>query len=112
MFDSAMLAIASKLVQRSSPSGYVYIADWQGSSLSHKMDHLACFVPGMLALGATTGAVSASRASAHMALADELLDTCCAFYSATPTGLAPGEMRLIRAGQSARAVGCSARTTR
>merc|ERR1719506_1253258 len=53
------------------------------------MDHLACFVPGMLALSATTGAVSASRASAHMALADELLDTCCAFYAATPTGLAP-----------------------
>ena len=34
MFDSAMLSIARKLVQRSHPSGYVYIADWNGQTLT------------------------------------------------------------------------------
>ena len=55
MFDEAMFAIAKRLVQRSSPSGYVYIADWSGSSLTHKMDHLACFAGAMLAVGAQDG---------------------------------------------------------
>ena len=31
-----------------------------------KMDHLSCFAPGMLALGAKTSAVSSARATAQM----------------------------------------------
>ena len=39
-----------------------------------KMDHLTCFVPGMLALGATTGAVSQTRAVSQMSIATELME--------------------------------------
>lgn len=44
-------------MQKSSPSELVYVADWTGSSLIHKMDHLACFIPAMLAVGAQVGQI-------------------------------------------------------
>ncbi len=48
------------------------------------MDHLACFVPGMLVLGA-----QGDVAERYLALARDLSDTCVAMYSGTATGLAP-----------------------
>ena len=92
MFDSAMLAIASKLVQRSSPSGYVYIADWQGSSLSHKMDHLACFAGAMYAVGAQD---NGKYDAEYMTLAEALSETCYKMYSNTATGLSPEFVQFI-----------------
>ncbi|EAS31846.3 mannosyl-oligosaccharide 1,2-alpha-mannosidase [Coccidioides immitis RS] len=63
-----------------------------------KMDHLVCFLPGTIALGATGGLpLSEARRSAgwgrkqeeEMLLAKELMKTCWATYLATATGLAP-----------------------
>ncbi|KAK9112300.1 hypothetical protein Scep_019819 [Stephania cephalantha] len=39
------------LIQKSTPSSFTYICEKNGDSLSDKMDELACFAPGMLALG-------------------------------------------------------------
>ena len=50
----------------------------------HKMDHLACFVPGMLVLGA-----QGDVADRYVALAKDLSDTCVQMYAGTATGLAP-----------------------
>jgi mannosyl-oligosaccharide alpha-1,2-mannosidase len=50
----------------------------------HKMDHLACFVPGMLVLGA-----QGDVAPRYLALAADLSDTCVQMYAGTATGLAP-----------------------
>jgi hypothetical protein len=50
----------------------------------HKMDHLACFVPGMLVLGA-----QGDVAARYVALAKDLSDTCVQMYAGTATGLAP-----------------------
>jgi len=86
MFDNAMYAIADLLVQRSSPSGYVYIADWSGSGLTHKMDHLACFAGAMYAVGAQDGGKYDAE---YMALAGALSETCYRMYSMTATGLSP-----------------------
>ena len=78
MFDEAMVAIAKKLVQKSDPSGYVYIADWSGASLTHKMDHLACFAGAMLAVGAQDGYQYDQE---YMALADAIGTTCFKMYA-------------------------------
>ena len=78
MFDSAMVAIAKLLVQRSSPSGYVFIADWSGSSLMYKMDHLACFTGAMYAVGAQDGGKYDAE---YMALAGALSETCFRMYA-------------------------------
>ena len=48
------------------------------------MDHLVCFVPGMLALGA-----HGETYDADMELARELMATCYRMYAHSPSGLAP-----------------------
>ncbi|KAI9889053.1 MAG: mannosyl-oligosaccharide alpha-1,2-mannosidase [Vezdaea aestivalis] len=67
------------------------------SSLSPKMDHLVCFLPGTIALAATGGApLSKARKQstwtlqhdADMEMARELMKTCWAMYAGTATGLA------------------------
>jgi hypothetical protein len=66
--------------------------------LSPKMDHLVCFMPGTIALGATGGPpLSEARKSPdwtrrqdeEILLARELMKTCWATYLATATRLAP-----------------------
>ena len=50
------------------------------------MEHLACFVPGNLALGVESGAVAGAKAEAYLALAAELCVACFQMYSQQPTG--------------------------
>ena len=52
----------------------------------HKMDHLACFTPGMLALGAKYGAVTGAKAEQYMQLGRNLTETCYQMYARQPTG--------------------------
>jgi len=52
-----------------------------------KMDHLACFLPGVLALGVMTGA--AEEPDAELELAAGLAETCAQMWLKTPSGLAP-----------------------
>ena len=55
MYDKAMQGMHDELLQTSKPSGLVYIADKIGASrYDYKMDHLVCFMGGLLALGAYT----------------------------------------------------------
>ncbi|KAJ5709925.1 Mannosyl-oligosaccharide 1-2-alpha-mannosidase [Penicillium malachiteum] len=72
--------------------------DGIGGFISPKMDHLACFMPGTIALGATGGQLlSKARQSPawtqqredEILVARELMKTCWATYRNTPTGLAP-----------------------
>ena len=62
----------------------VYVAEWDRAGVVHKMDHLACFVPGMLALGA-----DGDQALRYLTLAQQLMYTCVQMYFRQPTGLAP-----------------------
>lgn len=69
-----------------------------GGPLSPKMDHLVCFLPGSIALGATKG-LSLSKVrkaqgwslkkEKEIKLARELMKTCYGMYKVTETGLAP-----------------------
>jgi mannosyl-oligosaccharide alpha-1,2-mannosidase len=49
-----------------------------------KMDHLTCFVPGMLAIGSKV-----FDRPEDLEIARRLLDTCVTMYRTTPTGLSP-----------------------
>ena len=64
----------------------MYIADWTGHGLGHKMDHLACFSAGMLMIGAQDGHRFAGE---YVALAEQLTLTCEQMYKHTATGLSP-----------------------
>merc|ERR1719149_590238 len=59
------------------------------------VDHLVCFVPGMLALGA-----QGDTAADHLRLAEALMETCYRMYADQVTGLA-AEISYIGEGQDA-----------
>ena len=89
MYDEAARGIQRELVQASSPSGLVYVAEKNsGGGLHHKMDELACFTGGMFALGAVTSADPAAR-ERELKLGKELTRTCYEFWRRMPTGIAP-----------------------
>ena len=67
-------------------AGLTYIAELKNGREERKMDHLVCFVPGLLALGAQH---IPEHKDEHMALAAKLTETCYNMYSRQKTGLAP-----------------------
>ncbi|RDX86724.1 Mannosyl-oligosaccharide 1,2-alpha-mannosidase MNS1, partial [Mucuna pruriens] len=82
--------------RKSTPSSFVYISEKLGSAVFDKMDELACFVPGMLALGSSS--YGRGEADKFISLAEELAWTCYNFYQSTPTKLA-GENYYFRNGE-------------
>lgn len=104
MYNEAMTGVKHHLVGKSLPNKLTYLAELPtgiGGTTSPKMDHLVCFVPGMLALGATLGApverarkasggkLWGARQEEDLHLARELMYTCYQMYAVTETGLAP-----------------------
>ena len=105
-YDAAMDGVMKLLLQRSTPDRLAYLADWTGGSLKHKMDHLVCFVPGMLALGAYRHPNS-PNAERDLRVAKQLMYTCYQMYERQPTGIAPELVR--RSHVSSRPAPCNAR---
>ncbi|KAL3528500.1 hypothetical protein ACH5RR_007822 [Cinchona calisaya] len=95
MWETSMKGLLS-LVKRTTPSSFTYICEKNGDSLTDKMDELACFAPGMLALGSSGYAPDESQK--FLSLAEELAWTCYNFYQSTPTKLA-GENYFFSEGQ-------------
>ncbi|XP_058113621.1 mannosyl-oligosaccharide 1,2-alpha-mannosidase MNS1-like isoform X5 [Magnolia sinica] len=95
MWETSMQGLVS-LVRKTTPSSFSYICEKNGDSLSHKMDELACFVPGMLALGSF--GYDSENSEKFLSLAKELAWTCYNFYQSTPTKLA-GENYYFHDGQ-------------
>ena len=95
------------------PLGLLYVAERVGGvsgTVVHKMDHLVCFLPGVLALGYSEGLgrkwgggdamreglanealakLGFSENATHLDVAIELARTCVSMYTSSPTGLAP-----------------------
>lgn len=88
MYWRSMAGMEGQLLRRSTPGNFTYLAERLGGTFDDKMDHLVCFVPGMLALGATVAPTEALR-SHHLALADEIMRTCVQMYEMTPIFIAP-----------------------
>ncbi|ESR41000.1 Mannosyl-oligosaccharide 1,2-alpha-mannosidase MNS1 [Citrus sinensis] len=95
MWETSMKGLLS-LVRRSTPSSFTYICEKNGDSLIDKMDELACFAPGMIALGSS--GYGPGDSEKFLSLAEELAWTCYNFYQSTPTKLA-GENYFFRDGQ-------------
>ena len=60
-----------------------------GGMLDRRLDHLACYFPGNLALGVQQGAIGAEKAPLYMAIAANLTRTCWLMYDRMPSGLLP-----------------------
>uniref|UniRef100_A0AB38ZEB3 alpha-1,2-Mannosidase n=1 Tax=Ectomocoris sp. TaxID=3104572 RepID=A0AB38ZEB3_9HEMI len=86
MYDSAMDAVINHMLHKSN-GGLIYFSDLKFERLEHKMDHLACFSGGLLALGATT--LRNSMSPRHMEIAKGITNTCHESYIRTVTKLGP-----------------------
>ncbi|XP_008283380.1 mannosidase, alpha, class 1B, member 1b [Stegastes partitus] len=80
----AIEGVKKNLLQKSSPNGLTFVGELSHGQFSPKMDHLVCFLPGTLALGAHNG-----LPADHMDLAKELMETCYQMYIQMETGLSP-----------------------
>ncbi|KAH8815020.1 glycoside hydrolase family 47 protein [Xylogone sp. PMI_703] len=100
LWDETLNGVKKHLITYSKPSGFTVLGERPTglhSALSPKMDHLVCFMPGTIALGAT-GGLPLSKAKklpgwnakkdAEMELARELTQTCWGMYKYMATGLA------------------------
>lgn len=101
MYEEAMKGVRHLLVRKSIPNGLTFVGELPSGSngaFSPKMDHLVCFLPGTLALGATKG-ITKKKAMEdnlltfkdleNLKLAEDLAETCFEIYAVTSTGLAP-----------------------
>ncbi|CAN1139589.1 Mannosyl-oligosaccharide 1,2-alpha-mannosidase MNS1 [Linum perenne] len=95
MWEKSMKGLLS-LIRKSTPSSYTYICEKSGDWLTDKMDELACFAPGMLALG--SAGYEPDESKKFLSLAEELAWTCYNFYQSTPTKLA-GENYFFQSGE-------------
>lgn len=101
LWDEALMGIRKHLITYTKRSQMTVLGerpDGLRGSLMPKMDHLVCFMPGTVALGATGGLPLSEakkspswsqRQDEEILLAKELMKTCWATYLATKTRLAP-----------------------
>ncbi|XP_031711634.1 endoplasmic reticulum mannosyl-oligosaccharide 1,2-alpha-mannosidase [Anarrhichthys ocellatus] len=80
----AVEGVKKHLVRQTGPSKLTFVGELSHSRFNPKMDHLVCFLPGTLALGAHNG-----LPGDHMDLAVQLMETCHQMYRQMETGLSP-----------------------
>lgn len=82
----------------------LYVTDTNSGIPTHKLEHLSCFLPGLLALGilslptsSTTGSSSFTKKERqlHIWAAQGLAETCWVMYHDSKSGLAPDEVRML-----------------
>ncbi|KAK3897372.1 glycoside hydrolase [Staphylotrichum tortipilum] len=107
MWREALRGVRKHLVTYTEHSQFTIIGERPNGldgDLSPKMDHLVCFMPGTIALGATGGLPErearklptwTAQDDADMQLARELMQTCWGMYKYTATGLA-GEITYFK----------------
>uniref|UniRef100_A0AAF5Q0R4 alpha-1,2-Mannosidase n=1 Tax=Wuchereria bancrofti TaxID=6293 RepID=A0AAF5Q0R4_WUCBA len=92
MYDAALAAIKKYLLRYSSQNHLAYFIELKGKREVHKMDHLACFIVGLLALEALNEN-DIKRRSDTLKLAEEIANTCHESYIRTATGIGPESFR-------------------
>lgn len=91
MYDRAIDGVVHVLLKSSEPSGLAFLSDWTGRNNVRKMDHLVCFMPGTMALGAYTDprGLDSPRAKRDLAVAKALMYTCREMYHKMKSGISP-----------------------
>lgn len=94
LYDESMESVIANMVVESFAEEdnrtFTFLGEWRRGSLINEMDHLVCYVPGMLALGAE----GATR-ELHMELAKQLAETCYHTYKTMPTNIGPERVGFV-----------------
>ncbi|XP_056395656.1 endoplasmic reticulum mannosyl-oligosaccharide 1,2-alpha-mannosidase [Hyla sarda] len=83
-YMQAIEGVKKNLLRKSEPNKLAFVGELSHGHFSPKMDHLVCFLPGVLALGAHNGITGD-----HMEMAAALMETCYQMYKQMETGLSP-----------------------
>lgn len=90
---SSIRGAISHLVYVSDERNLLYVTDiWGSRGPSHDLEHLSCFFPGLLALGAHSipgEYLDPEERAAHLAIAKGIATTCYLAYADTASGLGP-----------------------
>ncbi|KAJ1895902.1 hypothetical protein LPJ66_004309 [Kickxella alabastrina] len=94
-YVASVEAVKAKLVAKSD-SGLLYLGQWRNNMtvFVREMEHLACFYPGLMALGAQV-----LDRPQDLTVAEELARTCYLSYKTTATGLGPETFSFSEPGQ-------------
>jgi hypothetical protein len=104
MFRSSIRGMENNLI-KTSAGGLRYLTD-SGSSRGNgggKMEHLACFVPGLLALGIIhddDNTLTQADKLRQLQLAEDLGESCYAMYERSATGLSAEGVYFMGPGQN------------
>jgi len=90
-YDESMNGIMDKLIHMSRPNYLTYVAEMKRGKVEHKMDHLSCFLGGLLSLGAYThpDGLQSLEAQRQLKTGKQLAYTCYQMYARSKSGLAP-----------------------
>ncbi|KZT02414.1 glycoside hydrolase family 47 protein [Laetiporus sulphureus 93-53] len=89
LYIRAVNSIIENLLYLSRSRQMLYVTDVTNGSPSHLFEHLSCFLPGLLALGAQTLELGPRDRRIHQWAAEGLAQTCWLTYADHPTGLGP-----------------------
>jgi len=90
-----MNGVINHLIFVSPKRGLLFVTDVRGTLPTGKQEHLSCFLPGLLAMGAnvlTREELPDRDRTLHQWAAEGLAYTCYLLYSENPSGLAPEEV--------------------
>ncbi|KAJ7746460.1 glycoside hydrolase family 47 protein [Mycena maculata] len=87
-------AILEQLLYIGSHRDLLYVTELKRAKPTNRFEHLACFLPALLALGVETPALglTAGERERHSWAAEGLAQTCWAVYNDTATGLSPDDL--------------------
>jgi len=96
MFDDAIDGMKRSLLRewrKDTATGdvYAYLSDMLSNNGERSMEHLACFAPGMLVLGAAEAPTKA-LADEYVQIAKNIARTCVEMYSSQPCGISPDQV--------------------
>ncbi|KAL4066005.1 glycoside hydrolase family 47 protein [Scleroderma citrinum] len=94
MYLESAQGIIENLLYLSPNRQLLYVTDTDRGTPSHAFEHLSCFFPGVLALGAKTLDIPPSDRELHEWAARGLAYTCYIAYADQPSGLGPDIMAM------------------
>ncbi|KAK9766988.1 hypothetical protein K7432_003505 [Basidiobolus ranarum] len=90
MYTQSIDNLKKYMVSTTDRRTFVGELDTRSKNLFTVMDHLACFIPGMLALGSRT-----LNRPGDLTLAKSLAETCYSAYHISPSGVAPEKISWV-----------------
>jgi len=98
----SITGIINNLIYQTPTRGLLYVVDIDSGTLRHRLEHLSCYLPGILALGASTlpdTELSPKDKEIHRWAAHGLAYTCAISFLDQESGLGPEEMTMSKDGR-------------